>query len=114
MRKLAFWCALTTVVVLSLMPGPMLPSAINFWDKAQHALGFFGLTWLALLAYPRKARPQLGVVLLLLGGAIELAQWATGWRQGDWLDLLADAVGISTALALWLQWRNQSTETLKP
>jgi VanZ family protein len=113
MRKLVFWCALVTVVVMSLMPGPMLPSSINFWDKAQHALGFFGLTWLALLAYPRKPMNQIGVVLLLLGGAIELAQWATGWRQGDWLDLLADAVGISTALALWLPWRSQSAETLK-
>lgn len=115
MRKLVFWCALVTLVVLSLMPSPMLilPSAINFWDKAQHALGFFGLTWLALLAYPRKPMSQLGVILLLLGGAIELAQWATGWRQGDWLDLLADAVGISSALMLWMPWRNLSAETPK-
>lgn len=113
MRKLVFWCALVTVVVMSLMPGPMLPSSINFWDKAQHALGFFGLTWLALLAYPRKPMNQIGVALLLLGGAIELAQWATGWRHGDWLDMLADAVGISTALVLRLQWRNKPAETSK-
>ncbi|MDP2417506.1 MAG: VanZ family protein [Hydrogenophaga sp.] len=92
----------------------MLPSAINFWDKAQHALGFFGLTVLALLAYPKKPLNQIGVFLLLSGGAIELAQWATGWRQGDWLDLLADAVGILAALVLRLQWRSKLAETLKP
>lgn len=111
MRKLVFWCALATVVVMSLLPGPMLPSSINFWDKAQHALGFFGLTGLALVAYPRKPMIPLGLFLLLLGGSIELAQWATGWRQGDWLDLLADAVGICTALALRLPWRSQPSKT---
>jgi VanZ family protein len=32
--------------------------------------------------------------LVLLGAGIELAQWLTGWRQGDWQDWIADCVGL--------------------
>ncbi len=90
------------------MPGAMLPPVFNFWDKAQHALGFLGLTCLASLAYPEKHWRYLGMVLLLAGAAIELAQSATGWRHGDWLDLLADAVGIVTALTARYLWQRPS------
>lgn len=98
LRRLAFWGALTVVVVMSLLPGALLPNVFSFWDKAQHALGFFGLTLLALWAYPKLPLPYVGLGLLVAGGAIELAQSATGWRHGDWLDLLANAVGITAAL----------------
>lgn len=108
-RKLVFWCALATVLVLSLLPGALLPPVFNFWDKAQHALGFFGLTGLALLAYPQKPLLHIGLGLLLAGGAIEVAQSATGWRYGDGLDLLADAVGIVMALGLRLAWPRRAT-----
>jgi hypothetical protein len=99
-RRMAFWALLLVIVVLSLLPGDRLPSVFAWWDKAQHALGFAVLTGLGLFAYTR-ARWRLPVGLLLLGGAIELAQGASGWRHGDWLDLLADAVGILGALILW-------------
>ncbi len=104
MRKVIFWCALTTVLALSLMPGPMVPTGLHFWDKAQHFLGFFGLTGLGLLAYPKKPLLHMAGYFLLLGGFIEVAQWATGWRQGDWLDLLADALGTGSALLVWRVW----------
>lgn len=99
-RRTAFWACLVAIVVLSLLPGDRLPSVFAWWDKAQHALGFALLTGLGLFAYA-QARWRLPVGLLLLGAAIELAQGASGWRQGDWLDLLADAVGILGSLLLW-------------
>lgn len=46
--------------------------------------------------------PLLFVVVLAYGGAIEIAQSYLPPREGDWLDLLADAVGIS--LGLLLAW----------
>lgn len=98
LKQLAFWGALAVVVVMSLLPGALLPNVFSFWDKAQHALGFFGLTLLALWAYPKMPLLQIGLGLLVAGGGIELAQSATGWRYGDWLDWLADAVGIAAAL----------------
>lgn len=105
MRKIVFWCALLTAVVLSLVPGPMVPSGIQFWDKAQHALGFLGLTGLGLLAYPQKPLLRMAVYFVVLGGLIEVAQWASGWRQGDLLDLLADTLGVGMAVVLWWAWQ---------
>jgi len=98
LKKITFWCALAVVVVMSLLPGALLPTAFSFWDKAQHALGFFGLTVLALWAYPTIRLQHIGMGLLVAGGAIELTQSVTGWRYGDWLDMLANAVGITAAL----------------
>lgn len=93
-----FWASALGVLAMSLMPTDRLPEFVfDWWDKAQHALGF---AWLALcgrLAYPRWPRGML-VVLLALGAVIELAQSATGWRQGDVADWCADAIGV---LAVW-------------
>ncbi len=50
-KRLAFWFCLAAVTVLSLMPIEFLPPPVfSLWDKAQHALGFVGLTVLGLLA----------------------------------------------------------------
>jgi VanZ family protein len=39
--------------------------------------------------------------LVLLGAGIELAQWLTGWRQGDWQDWIADCVGLVMGYFAW-------------
>jgi VanZ family protein len=92
--KLSFWFAAVLIGVLSLMPVDFLPpQAFDVWDKAQHAGAFAALALLGLSAYPRSCW-QVGLGLLAYGAAIELAQSATGWRFGDWLDLLADLIGI--------------------
>lgn len=106
-----FWAFVLGTVFLSLVPVEHVPQALNWWDKAQHALGFAVLTVLGLLAYPKAARWQLAAGLLLLGACIELAQAASGWRRGDWLDLLADAVGILVVLATWHLARTQVGST---
>jgi VanZ family protein len=100
LRRAVFWLGVLTVVTLSLIPGDQLPSVFAWWDKAQHALGFALLTALGLLAYGRS-RWYVPAGLLLLGALIEVAQAASGWRTGDWKDLLADAIGILVAMLLW-------------
>ncbi len=98
--KLSFWGLLTVTVWLSLVPVDQRPSAFNFWDKAQHALGFAVLAFTGLLSYPRHLRLLiLGLVLLGLG--IEYAQYLSGWRQGDWADWLADCVGLAIGSMVW-------------
>jgi VanZ family protein len=100
-HKASFWLALLVLTTLSLMPAGMLPPQVfSVWDKAQHAIGFGGLTLLGMLAYPKR-RVLLPLLLLAHGGLIEWAQAATGWRYGEWLDLLADAVGIAAVTGWW-------------
>jgi VanZ family protein len=100
--RLAFWFSLAALTIASLVPVALLPpQAMTIWDKAQHALGFAWLAALGLAAYPRASMAVAGG-LIVWGGAIELMQWATGWRYGEWIDWLADAVGIAAA---WLLWR---------
>lgn len=94
MTRSAFWLACTGAGILSLMPSEYLSLGVfNWWDKAQHATAFATLCALGLLAYPMQWRVVLGG-LLAYGACIEVAQAMTGWRYGEFGDLLADAVGI--------------------
>lgn len=104
LARAAFWVSILGATVVCLMPVAQLPALFNWWDKAQHALGFVALTSLGLLSYPAE-RWRVATGLLLFGGFIELAQSATGWRRGDWLDWLADALGILAVLVAGSVWR---------
>jgi len=105
----AFWFACTAVATLSLIPVSELPSiTLDVWDKAQHAAGFFFLCALGLVAYPRHiTRVCMG--LLLFGIVIEVAQSISGWRTGDWLDWLADALGVLLATLGMRQLTNHAS-----
>ncbi len=96
----AFWALVVLTTVMSLLPNEQVPSSLVFWDKAQHTLGFVALAVLGLLAYP-LAVPKVLIGLLLFGAGIECAQALTGWRQGDVLDWMADAVGIALGAGGW-------------
>lgn len=101
LARVAFWACLLGVVVLSLTPVQQLPpQVLSLWDKAQHAGGFAVLTLLGLWAYPQRAIKLLAA-MLALGAGIEVAQAATGWRYGDVLDWVADAVGVAAAYTVW-------------
>ena len=96
----SFWLLTLVVIGLTLSPAAYLPKqAFSLWDKAEHALAFATLVLLGVLAYPRRIG-LLVFSLLAFGGAIELAQAATGWRSGDWADWLADGVGLVAGLPL--------------
>jgi VanZ family protein len=85
---------------------------VHVWDKAEHALAFFGMSvWFGGLV--RKSRyPAVALAMLLFGGGIEIAQGAMGWgRDPDIRDFVADSVGITVALILlylglgaWTRW----------
>jgi hypothetical protein len=110
-----FWPAyLWGVIVLFLtgMPGNDLPTLPAFWDKYQPDkivhMGMFGLLFLLLaggsfykggkLRLTKKLIYIYAFSVIALGGIIELLQkWVFIGRSCEFLDFVADAVGVILA-----------------
>ena len=101
-KKALFWVCFVGLNGLALSPAPYLPplEVFNWWDKAQHAIGFGTLTVLAVLAYPDVSKLRMGLMLVALGVLIEVLQYFSGYRFGDWQDAVADGVGVLLGLVL--------------
>lgn len=100
-----FWFGVLFVTVLALIPSTAVPQAINFWDKAQHALAFAVLALTGYLAYPAMIQ-RVGIGLVAHGALIEIVQATlTTTRFGDAFDWLADTIGVVTAFILYAAWR---------
>jgi VanZ family protein len=97
-----FWLCFVAVNTLALSPAPYLPplEIFDWWDKAQHAIAFGALAVLAVLAYPGVSKVRIGLLLIAHGVLIEVLQYFTGYRFGDWQDALADGVGVLVGLVL--------------
>ena len=100
-KKALFWACFVALNALALSPAPYLPpDFFNWWDKAQHAIGFGVLAVLAVLAYPEASRLRIALLLIGQGVLIELLQYYGGYRFGDWQDAVADGVGVLVGLAM--------------
>ena len=99
-----FWLCFIGLTGLALSPAPYLPplEIFNWWDKAQHAIGYGSLTASALLAYPNKSKWKLATLLCMHGCLIEILQYFSGYRYGDWQDALADGLGVVLGMALFV------------
>lgn len=88
------------VIYASLTPSPeQLPA--HFWDKAEHACAYLVLAFWFSCIYTRRHHLLVGVVLLVMGIALEFIQPHFG-RDFQISDMLADAVGILCGLILGL------------
>lgn len=94
-------CALV-VLVLALLPSPP-PGLTTGWDKSNHLLAFAVLAWLGCKAFPQRVAVAL-LGLLAYGALIEILQSFTPTRSAEWLDLLADSLGILVGWGVaWLK-----------
>lgn len=93
-----FWIVAVAVGVLALLPATM-PLPTTGWDKANHGLAFTVLGLLGATCWP-VSRTRVLLALAAYGGAIEIAQTFTATRSGEWLDWLADLVGLALAAAI--------------
>lgn len=114
MKKILFWACFLALNALALSPAPYLPplELFNWWDKAQHAIGFGTLAVLAVLAYPDVSKLRIGLLLIALGVLIEVLQYFSGYRFGDWQDAVADGVGVLGGLVgvtglMRIEWLSQ-------
>lgn len=98
----------TAIVILSLIPIPEVPQLenISLLDKWVHMVMYGGLCVIIWWEYLRQhrsihwRRALVGAVLLpvALGGGLELAQkYLTTCRSGEWLDFMANSVGVVLA-----------------
>ncbi|NCN85536.1 MAG: VanZ family protein [Sphingomonadales bacterium] len=92
--RILFWLLLGTILVISLMPATDAPTVFAD-DKLNHILAFFTLSLMARLLWTRTHAAILFVLLMALGGGIELLQLSMGFgRDADWWDFVADIVAI--------------------
>jgi len=104
--RLIFWglgiCLLAGVMTVCLIPLKLPPAAPQFNDKFLHLTTFAMLMlWFGGLV-SRERHWQLALALMGYGLLIEVLQSFTAYRSAEWLDSLADGLGI---LAGWLLLR---------
>jgi VanZ family protein len=92
----------------------LLPDFLS-WDKAEHALMYFGLSMLAAFgAATTRSWLMLLVVSELLGILFEFLQSLTGYRSFDVQDMLANSVGVSAGLVVGWMWRRWRAGRVRP
>jgi VanZ family protein len=103
------WWALGVIIValaifICLIPGNELPAAFEWNDKTSHLVGhgLLALYFSGLVA--RRSWWKIFLFLLLLGTAIEFAQYSMhAGREGDARDVVANSIGALAGLVVgWL------------
>jgi VanZ family protein len=104
-----FVAALAAVFWLSSLS--RVPGAQYAWDKLLHALGYCGVSLLALRAFhggltrlrPKRTLAALGVMLVWFVSD-EWHQSFVPGRDAEALDVVADTVGFGLAVAIAAAW----------
>jgi hypothetical protein len=103
----AFFAALIFTFYSAVIP-PQYALQLVPWDKAEHFLAFYGLTGLAVAAFPRRNLFILAALLSGFGAFIEFVQGLDIVRRDrDFWDWVADTIAIGAALApmILVWWR---------
>jgi hypothetical protein len=119
LRYLRFWQALAwlaviVVVTLTVMrEPPQVAIPLLSWDKAQHVVAYAGLMWWFRQAF--RGRALWLILLPTMGILLEGVQRLTDARHFEFLDMLANLVGLAcgallaaTPLGRTLRWADQS------
>jgi len=86
------WSLVLLVTVLSLIPVQELPD-VSYNDKVSHLLAYFSLmAWFGQI-YGARLKPTL--ILIAMGGLIEVLQGWSGYRDMSALDMLANSAGVA-------------------
>ena len=97
----AWWAMVLAVIVGSMLPALLLPDVPQGGDKAEHLLGYFLLSAVAVQLFAgRQALLRAGGGLVAMGVLIEIAQGTlTTTRAMDPWDALANTLGVLAGLA---------------
>tara|TARA_B100001094_G_scaffold293843_1_gene314004 strand:- start:1259 stop:1696 length:438 start_codon:yes stop_codon:yes gene_type:complete len=102
--RLLFFISLCTVFYLSLVPSSNIPNFASLSlisDKLVHALIYFYLAYIGLLC--RFGISKITIVLLIfgIGLIIEIIHHFHPYRLFEYLDLLANLIGVTIALLIF-------------
>ena len=94
LNKICLWSFLVISLILFLSPvSNTISSLIN--DKVSHAFAYGTLFFLAAKSYKDKySSLYIGLLVFLLGFIVEIVQSMTGYRSGEFDDVLANVFGI--------------------
>jgi hypothetical protein len=109
LARIAFFAALIFTFYSAVIP-PSQALQLFPWDKAEHFVAFYGLTGLAVAAFPKRNLFLIAGLLSACGALIELVQaLPVVHRDCDFWDWVADTTAIIAALApmLLVWWRRQ-------
>ena len=102
-------------VLICLVPGQDIPGSFELNDKLSHLVGHGAMAAYFTGLVARRSWWKIFALLLLLGAAIELAQYYMHvGRQGDARDVVANSCGAVLGLVLgwlglsrWPQWADR-------
>lgn len=101
---LAFWFALVCSYILALLPQDMAPTIAELSDKTLHFLAFGVLTVLLNLSY-RIYWWKSSLYMLFYAIFIEFSQYFTPNRCVEFLDVVADSIGIVIGLIIYAAYK---------
>ena len=100
MFRILFWIALIGSYIAAVVPQELAPQLGSLSDKSTHFIAFTVLTLLLRFAYS-VTLAQTFLLLLFYAVFIELSQFFTPNRSAEWLDIVADVIGIGIGLLLY-------------
>lgn len=84
---------------------PSPPGGFTLPERADHVLAFAAMAVSARHGWARAPGGTMAMALLAFGLFIEAVQHFLPDRSAEWLDVLADGLGIALGLALSLAWQ---------
>lgn len=108
------WQLASIVLLLAVLAGALMPAVWIFPDRREFLTWFVnvdkwlhGITFVALAVwfagqYRADAYWRIGAGLVAFGVLIEACQRLVTYRSSDWLDIVADAIGIGIGLLIAL------------
>jgi VanZ family protein len=95
------WILVWIVTILSLVPTPRQPVTFELNDKLAHLIAYSVLMfWFGAIYPSRNIRLKTGLALVLMGIILEFAQGLTGYREFQFLDMAANAMGVLLGFVL--------------
>ena len=113
--RILWFLAIFTVVTASLLPYYSLPmralDRLHLSDKFEHFAAYAVLAFLPTIHERRAFIVAAGLGAVLLGIGLEYGQLFSGWRDFEFRDMIADALGVCFGIATALPMR--ATETVR-